>query len=201
MEGLRKQEIRTKAEEITKASERFQLIHATYAARTMIKSMVMKYYEEKCSVLSKRIEDRIEQGLDIENETNEKIELLSKMKQSSFHIDVEYIDTKSEDMARVVKVENAFVINLPKALALKVFNEDGNYNYEIIQKIRRLMAHELGHLILHTDELLHIDGTQGSLELSFDEKEIEARYFAEELIELRRKRNERLYKDRAYKSI
>ena len=201
MDGIRKQEIRNKAAEITKESEKYQLIHATYAARSMIKSMVMNYYKEKCDELSQRIQDRLKKGLDIENETNEKKDLLTKAKQSSFHIDVEYIDTKTEDMARVIKIENAFVINLPKSLALKVFKEDGSYNYEVIQKIRRLMAHELGHLILHTDELLHIESTQGSKIISVDDREMEAKYFADELITLRRERNERFYKDRAYKSF
>lgn len=47
MDGLRKKEIREKAEKITHESEKFQLIHATYAARSMIKGMVMdlgKFY-------------------------------------------------------------------------------------------------------------------------------------------------------------
>ena len=127
--------------------------------------------------------------------------MLAKTKQSSFHIDVEYIDTHTEEMARVIKVENAFVINLPKSLALRVFKDDGTYNYEVIQKIRKLMAHELGHLILHTDELLRIESTQGSKMLSTDENEEEARYFADELINLRRERNDRFYKDKAYKSF
>lgn len=201
MDGLRKKEIREKAEKITHESEKFQLIHATYAARSMIKGMVMEYYKKRFEELSKRIVERIKNGLDIENETAEKKELLAKTKQSSFHIDVEYIDTHTEEMARVIKVENAFVINLPKSLALRVFKDDGTYNYEVIQKIRRLMAHELGHLILHTDELLRIESTQGSKMLSTDENEEEARYFADELINLRRERNDRFYKDKAYKSF
>ena len=201
MDGLRKKAIRDKAAKINKEAEQYQLIHATYAARFMIKGMVMDYYKEKCDELSQRIEDRFNRGLDIENEMNEKRDLLSKAKQSSFHIDVEYIDTKTEDMARVVKVENSFIINLPKSLALRVFKADGEYDYKVIQKIRRLMAHELGHLILHTNELLLIESTQGSIDISLQDQEEEARYFANELIELRRERNERFYKDRVYKNF
>lgn len=201
MDGIRKKEIRDKAKEITTASEKFQLIHATYAARSMIKDMVMDYYKGKYKELAERIHDRMKRGLDIENEINEKNELMAKVKQNNFYIDVEYIETRTEDMARVIKIENAFVINLPKSLAKRIFDSDGNYNYDVIQKIRKLMAHELGHLILHTDELLHIEGTQGSIELSDDEREREATYFADELIQLRRERNDRFYRDKAYKTF
>lgn len=201
MDGLRKKEIRDRAEAITKGSEQFQLIHATYAARAMIKAMVVNFYKEKYDLLLKRISEKMELGKDIDKELQEKKELEARTKQSRFHIDVEYIETNSEDMARVVKVENAFVINLPKSLAEQIFDKNGDYNYRIIQKIRSLMAHELGHLILHTDELIRIEGTQGSRELSSEEYEAEATYFGNELIELRRQRNEKFYRDKAYKSF
>ena len=109
MDGLRKKAIREKAEELTKESEQYQLIHATYAARSMIKGLVMKYYKERYDDLLDRISRKIDAGADIESDLKEKAELDSKTKQSSFHIDVEYIDTKTDDMARVVKIENAFV--------------------------------------------------------------------------------------------
>lgn len=190
-----------KAEEITKKSEQFQLIHATYAARAMIKEIVKNYYKERYEDLSRRTKERLQKGLDVKSELVEKKELDSKARESSFHIDVEYIETKTEEMARVIKIENAFVINLPRSLAERVMDDDGNYNYETIQKIRGLMSHELGHLILHTDELLRIQGTQGSLEIDDKELEAEASLFGDELIRLRRERNERFYRDRAYKSF
>ena len=201
MDGLRKKEIKDKACNITKVSEQYQLIHATYAARSMIKNMVMNHYKAQYDELSERISMKIKAGANIEKDLKEKAELETKTKQSSFHIDVEYIDTRTEDMARVIKIDNAFVINLPKSLANKIFDGDGNYDYDTLYKIRCLMAHELGHLILHTDELLRIEGTQGSMDLSDDEYENEAKYFADELIELRRKRNERFYRERAYKNF
>lgn len=201
MDGVRKKVIRDKVEELTKESEQYQLIHATYAARTMIKSLVMKYYKARYEELLERISNKIEAGNNIESELQEKAELESRTKQRSFHIDVEYIETRTDDMARVIKIENSFVINLPRSLADRIFKENGEYDYDVIHKIRELMAHELGHLILHTDELLYIEGTQGSKELTDEDYEDEARYFANELIECRRERNKKFYEDKAYKNF
>lgn len=197
-EGRQKKAILEKASEITHSSEQYQLIHATYAARSMIKGMVMNYYKKRYDELSSSIAERLRKGLNIENQLKEKVELDALAKRSSFHVDVEYIDTKTEDMARVIRIENAFVINLPRTLAERIFDSNGDYDYEVIQKIRKLMAHELGHLILHTDELLRIDGTQGSRDLTDDEEEAEADYFGSMLIKLRRQRNEKFYQDKAY---
>ena len=95
----------------------------------------------------------------------------------------------------MVKIENAFVINLSRKLEQRIFNKDGTYNYEVIKKIRKLMAHELGHLILHTNELLNIDGTQGSKDISDEEEEKEADFFGKEIIRLRKLRNKKIYED------
>lgn len=46
MDADRKKEIREKALEVSKGAERFQLIHATYAARGMIKEIVTDYYKK-----------------------------------------------------------------------------------------------------------------------------------------------------------
>ena len=183
MDADRKKEIREKALEVSKGAERFQLIHATYAARGMIKEIVTDYYKKRYDSLSARVREKMDKGID--DVDAEMKEFDAMVKQSSFHIDVDYINTYDEDTARVVKINNAFVINLPKSLADRIFDKNGEYNYEVIHKIRGLMAHELGHLLLHTGDLLQIDGTQGSKLITNDENELEARYFADELIELR----------------
>lgn len=195
MDSKRKNEIREITKRVTKKSERFQLIHATYAIQTMIKGMVIDSYVKECNDLRERIQNKMAANLNFDQELKEKEILDYAIKQKNFRIDVEYIDSFTEDMSRIIRIDNAFVINLPKSLAENIFDDNDNYNYEVIQKIRHLMAHELGHLMLHTKELLQIHGTQGSVELSDDEKEVEANFFANELIEQRKKRNEIVYKD------
>lgn len=195
MDTGRKKEIQQIAYDVSRTSEQFQLIHATYACQMIIKQVVMEDYIKKYDELSERIENKMLAGSNYEFEQEEKEQLDLLIRQKSFHIDVAYIETTSEDVARVIKIKNAFVINLSKSLARSIFSEDGNYNYETIYKIRKLMSHELGHLILHTNELLQIDSTQGSKLITNPEKEEEADFFGEKLLEFRKMRNEKVYQD------
>lgn len=195
MKAQRKTEISQKAQEVSRASEQFQLIHATYACQMLIKQIVMDDYKKKYDDLSSIIEQKMCLGTNYEREMTEKERLDSLIRQKSFHIDVAYIETSSEDAARVIKINNSFVINLSRKLAESIFYPNGDYNYEVIRKIRKLMSHELGHLALHTDELIQIDSTQGSKLIKDCEKEQEATFFGEKLLDLRKVRNEKIYQD------
>lgn len=195
MDTKRKNEIQKVAQDVSRKSEQFQLIHATYACQMIIKQIVMEDYAKKYDDLSSIIEKKMYIGANDEKEQEEKKQLDILIKQKSFHIDVDYIEASSDDAARVVKIQNAFVIYLSKSLARHIFSDNGNYNYDVIHKIRELMSHELGHLILHTDELLQIDSTQGSKLISDPEKEKEANLFGRNLLEFRKLRNEKLYQD------
>lgn len=195
LNSTKRSEIRQKALDVTKASEKFQLSHATYACQAIIRDLVIDSFKAKYDDLSEQIGDRIRHELDYDEQLEERNRLEMLIRQKSFSIDVAYIETTSEDAARVIKLDNAFVINLSKDLERNIFDKDGNYNYDVIRKIRHLMAHELGHLILHTDELLNIDGTQGSKLINDEEKEDEASCFGEHLIELRKERNAKIYHD------
>ena len=195
MDTKRKGEIKEIAQNVSNVSEQFQLIHATYACQMLIKQMVIDEYTKKYDDLLKNIEKKIIAGRKYEEEQKEKERLDMLIKQRSFHIDIAYIDTSSDDVARIVKIDNAFVINLSKSLAKQIFHPDGSYNYEIIHKIRNLMSHELGHLMLHTNELLNIESTQGSKLITYPEKEEEADYFGTQLLECRKWRNQKIYQD------
>lgn len=195
MNTTRKNEIKQIAQKVSHTSEQFQLIHATYACQMLIKEIVMDDYTKKYDNLLERIKKKADAGVKDEKEQEEKKQLEALIKRRSFHIDVAYIEATSDDVARVVKINNAFVINLSKSLARRIFYPNGNYNYEVIHKIRELMSHELGHLILHTNELLEIDSTQGSKLITDPEKEYEADFFGETLLELRKIRNGKIYQD------
>lgn len=195
MDTKRKNEIHNIAQKVSCISEQYQLIHATYACQMLIKQTIIDECTKKYDELSMRIEEKMCAGANYDKEQAEKEELDTLIKQRSFHIDVAYIDATSDDAARIVKINNAFVINLSKSLAKQIFNSDGSYNYTVIHKIRELMAHELGHLILHTKELLYIDSTQGSKLIRDPEKEEEANLFGRNLLEFRKLRNEKVYQD------
>lgn len=195
MDTKRKNEINDIAKKVSHISEQYQLIHATYACQMLIKQIIMDEYTKNYDELLKRIKEKMCAGLKYDIEQLEKEELETLIKQRSFHIDVAYIETTSDDAARIVKIDNAFVINLSKSLVKRIFKPDGSYNYVIIHKIRELMAHELGHIALHTKELFYIDSTQGSRLIIDPVKEEEADFFGKNLLHLRKKRNERVYLD------
>lgn len=195
MNTERKNEIREIARNVSRTSEQFQLIHATYACQMLIKQIVMVDYQKKYDKLSADIVERMMNGLSYEKERKEKERLDILIKQRSFHIDVAYIESSSEDAARVVKINNAFVIHLSKSLVKRIFDKNGDYNYDAIRKVRKLMSHELGHLALHTEELLQIESTQGSKLINDMDKEEEATFFGNELLELRKERNRKIYQD------
>ncbi len=195
MDSRRRTFIRSKAEQIEKESEKYQLIHATHACQKIIRDSVSTYFSEEYDKLLEKMEERVEKGLKIDSFEDEIRKLDSLRRKQSFHVDVTYIDMKNEDSARVVKIENAFVIYLPRSLGEKIVRDDGSFDYDSIKKVRRLMSHELGHMILHTKELLMVDGTQGSVEIRNDDQEAEADYFGRELVELRKDRNKRISDD------
>lgn len=194
MNSIKKQEIKQKAEKISHSSEQFQLIHATYACQMFIKQIVIDDYNKKRDELRERIESKMIKGISYEKDTAEKDRLDALIRQRSFHIDVAYIEC-SEDSARVVKMDNAFIIYISKSLLKNIFDSNGQYNYQVISKIRNLMSHELGHLVLHTNELLQIDSMQGSKLIQDADKEEEADYFGQELLRLRKLRNQKIYQD------
>jgi Zn-dependent peptidase ImmA (M78 family) len=95
------------------------------------------------------------------------------------------------DAGRVVKAENKLIISLPKTLIENSRNKDGSYNENGVKKIREIMAHELGHIALHTDELLKINTLRGSKDLDKN-LEKEALWFSEKLLRLRHERNQKM---------
>ena len=183
------------AQEIEKESERYQLIHATHASQSLIREAVSVYFKKEYDKLFEAVKERTIKGLDCDKQQKRMAELDILRKKMGFHVDVVYVGMRDEDSARAVKIENAFVIYLPKSLGDRIVRENGDFDYEVIRKVRCLMAHELGHIVLHTDDLLKTESTQGSKEVLDEEKEMEAQYFGNELIELRRERNRKIRHD------
>lgn len=199
MDKGRENQIKAKAKEISDISEEYQMIHATHACQKLIEDKIRRGHKAQYDTLSKRIRDKIEKGEEFEHEMKEKKRLEDIIRERKFYLDVAYLSSlSSENEARVVKINNAFVIYLSRALAnrvTRVTNGQKKNDYEVIRKIRHLMAHELGHLALHTDDLLKIDSLQGSKLITDSVKEDEANCFGEELIELRKQRNKKIHDD------
>lgn len=201
MESGRQKYIEEQAEKISHDSEQFQLTHATYICTARVKDDVIKHHQKEYDDLQDKMKRRMRRKENIDIEKEELQGLKSIIDNKVFYIDVEYIGPKdTEDMtditeARVIKTRSRLVISLPKKLKEQIYNDDNSPNYGVIREIRELMAHELGHIVLHTEELLENEGTQGSKDIKDLDKEDEADYFAEVLLKLREERDEKIRRE------
>jgi hypothetical protein len=178
--------VEEQAKNVNALSMDYHLTHAVFACDKLIEAVYKEVGKEKAREFNKALQKAVD-----EKKTAE-IALLKEKRKSldlaKFHIYIDYIDMSDPDAGRVIKVENKLVISLPKSLVADSKNEDGSYNGKGVQRLREVMAHEIGHIALHTADLLKIDGLQGSRGLD-PQKEQEANWFAKELLRLRDERN------------
>jgi hypothetical protein len=187
-------EVKQKAKEVNDLSFDYHLSHATLACDRLIEGIYKKFMEKKVKELSDHLMAAYRKN---DNEkVNEIIGQKRLLETVKCHIFVDYIDM-DENAGRVVKIANQLIISLPKKLLSDSRYEDGSYKEAGVKKLRQIMAHELGHIALHTEELLKIDSLQGSKDLD-EQSEQEAEWFASELLELRHKRNSDLHKSGNY---
>jgi hypothetical protein len=183
--------IKSKAKEINDISLDYHLTHAVLACDKLLEEAFKTEGSKETNV----IKDQLQKAYK-ENDLTKIKELLEKKKLlnlEKYHIFVDFIDMDVE-AGRVVKAENKFVVSLPKKLADNARKGDSLFDQDNVQKLRRVMAHELGHIALHSGVLLTIENTNGSKELR-GKFEDEANCFADELLRLRDERNKRLFKD------
>ena len=192
-------EIKQKAAQINKISEDYHLSHAVFACNRIVEEVFKSFNQKKIIKLKNDLQaaEKSDDNAKI-TETMTEIEQL----RGPFRIYVEYVHDMVIDGGRVIKLPlcNQFIISLPEKLLQQSRNADGSYNPKNVKILRQRMAHELAHIALHIEELLDIDGTQGSKLLS-DEAEADSNIFAAELIALRHKRNEQLFKTGQYKDV
>jgi len=184
-------DIREKAAHINEASLNYHLAHAVFACNKIVEGVFKKHCQGKIEVLKNELQEA--EKTNNEKKVGEILKEIDRLGQP-FRIYVEYVPDMDIEGGRVVKLplSNQFVISLPEGLPLKSRNKDGTYNIDGVKTLRHRMAHELGHIALHIDELLEIDGTQGSFLLT-DEAERDAEIFANKLLELRHQRNIEIY--------
>ena len=188
---------KNRAKQIFDLSLNYHLSQAVFACNKIVEDIFKRYSQEKIITFKKELQ-KAEESNDIAKiaSITSNIQYFSR----PFRIYVEYIPEMDIEGGRVVRLPltNQFIISLPEKLLQKSWNKDGSYNTDGIRALRHRMAHELGHIALHIEELLKDDGTQGSISLA-DNAEDEANIFAAELLRLRHERNEMLYKAGVYK--
>ncbi|GHU03787.1 hypothetical protein FACS1894147_08170 [Spirochaetia bacterium] len=187
---MTKKEAEAVAGQVHDGSLNFHMGNAIFACGMMIQAKYAVYKEdrkqqikEKLQIACRRNEDAVIRDLMSEQKTIE---------HARFPLFVEYVDMDA-DGGRVIKAGNQLIISLSDKLLRNSRNTDGSYNEAIVKKLRYVTAHEIGHAILHTDELLKTGSLQGSGDLK-KEREEEAGYFASKLVELRSERVKKLGK-------
>ena len=190
-------EAKDRAKQIFTLSLDYHLSHAVFACNRTVEDIIKRHSQEKIDSLKKDLQKAEE------SDDNAKIiEIVSNIQSLSrpFRIYVEYVPGMDIEGGRVIRLppSNQFIISLPEKLLQNSWNENGSYNADGIRALRQRMAHELGHIALHIEELLKDDTTQGSISLTGDVED-EADIFAAELLRLRHERNEMLYKAGVYK--
>jgi hypothetical protein len=186
---MTQQKAEQKAEEINKISLDYHLTHAVFACDKLIEDNYKRSKSETASKLKNSLQEAYCKK---DNDTiTELLKEKKSLKLPKYHIFVDYIDMKDPEGSRVVKAEDKLIISLPKMLVDNSRNDDGSYNEEGVKKLREIMAHELGHIALHIDNLLRIDSLQGSKELD-NNQENEANWFADKLLWLRHERNKKM---------
>lgn len=186
-----REQIYEKAKWVNRISDEYQLIHATFALEKILNDEIKAAYEKEITKLRE----------EIANETEpEKLalifqrakELKEVQRQKKIKICLIYLKEIEEDSARTTKTKNTYMILLPEKLK-EIRNADGSMNFEKLRRLRHLIAHELGHIFLHSDSILCEDSAgTGRLEGKAEE---EADCFAAQLIELQRRRNQELFTD------
>ena len=185
------------AAQINTISLNYHLAHAVFACNKIVEDVFKRHSQKRIKNLKETLQEA-EKKNDIKKISGilTEIDRLGR----PFRIYVEYVSDMDIEGGRVIKLplSNQFVISLPEDLLRQSWNSDGTYNTDGVKVLRNRMAHELGHIALHIEELLEIDGTQGS-KLLTKEAEDEANIFAVELLKLRHERNEQLYKTGIYR--
>lgn len=190
---MTKGEVCKVAAQVSDVSLDYHFTHAAFAGNKMLEDNFKERHHKEVSLIKKELKVACQK-----NDTAEIDRLIERekyLRPPKHRIFVDYIKFDKayslRAVARVVKAKDRFIITLPKSLIDGTRGADGSYKPDPgnVQTLRRLMAHELGHIILHTDRLLSIDGIEGTREIVEKELEREADWFAEELMRLRLERN------------
>lgn len=185
--------IKNLAAEVNKVSEKYQLIHATFAIEKLIEEKLHQNVNTEIAEIRKQL--TIETDKDAQERLFKKVQELKADVGSKVRIIVEYLPQIEDNSARLTRSSrNNFMIFLPKSME-NIRKSDGTIDFERMGRLRKLMAHELGHIVLHTGILYPCE------DLPDEEKENQAELFAITLIELRKKRNAEIHSDDHFKEI
>jgi len=182
--------IKARAKKVYEFSFNYHLIHAVFGSDGLLLCDRKEYKTEENKELFNAAFKAIQAGDAVLAEKLKKDgETLKKeFQHRKYCILVEYIPMDDIYGGRVVIADDKLKISIPEKLKEGLIDEEGKLNSAPIINLREIMAHELGHIVLHTEKIP--PGTQGSKILA--PLDWEAEVFAEELLRLYKSHNHRL---------
>ena len=189
------EDVKQKAKQVNDTSLDYHLSHAIFASNKITAKEFENYISERGKELKERLlaAEKISDSKAREAriaEISKEIDHLGK----PYRIHVEYLRGDNvKGRAVFLPESNQFIISLPESMLHQSRNKDGSYILSGVKALRELVAHELGHIVLHTERFLQNHTTQGTLMLRGPQEEEDANLFAQELLALRYKRNEGLF--------
>ncbi|MCM1542631.1 MAG: ImmA/IrrE family metallo-endopeptidase [Blautia sp.] len=183
------------ATDVNSESEKYQLIHACSAIENLMNEKYQKTYEAEIEELKEKIKICSVGSDDFKELINKVNDIKRESRKKHVTISVNYLSSLIGKNARTTRIGTYFMISLPKEME-KIRNDDGTIDYDKMKEVRALMAHELGHVILHAD-LISEQGV-GTMNQT---KEEEAEVFAATVLKLRRDRNRQIFEDKGYEKF
>ena len=165
-----------KAQEIKNISVRYPLSQAIFACEELIADKIKKMKTNSIQKLKKQLIDAYHSDIKKAEEIKKELDKLT-LSPNRIHIFIEYINMDITGGRTIyLSSSNQLIIVLPKQL---LETQNGR------QKIKSMIAHELGHIVLNFDKLINAKGLFGSKELGVNDlSDLEADKFAKELLDL-----------------
>lgn len=174
----RQKYIKGLAENINSISEKYQITHAAFAIEQMLREKKLEQQDKEIKELIKELAQTTDK-----ERTTELIETIKNMRKEynpNFRIEILYDPFLKGENARLHRTKNdTFRIAIPKCMECIRNPKDNTIDIDGLERLRRVMAHELGHIILHS-------GILDSSNVPSEDCEEEANYFADCLIGLRK---------------
>jgi hypothetical protein len=185
---MTEKEIKDKAGEVHTVSFYYHLTHAFFACdKLLLDENKKKGKTERQKLNDELIAARRTKDSARCVELGDQIASYEEANIRKYRLFIDYVDMDI-NAGRVINAKDRLIITLPEKLAAATKDKDGSLVSAGLDKYRKIMGHELGHVILHTEPLLKIKSRCGSKELKgqFDK---EADLFSQELINLYDKKN------------
>jgi len=182
----RRKEIKAIAKKVYDLSFNYHLTHAVFGSDGLLFRNRKEAYKTELTELNKNLQTakREENKALVASLEAQAQKLLKGIKKRKYHILVDYVAMDDINGGRVINLDDNLHIQLSNKLTSHIYDDATIETQEAnVEKVRKIMAHELGHIVLHADQLPP-DAIEGSHNKKIENVDWEAKVFATELLHL-----------------